>query len=118
VPRKTLSPDALGLLAAQPWPGNVREFANVIQRSVVLLPQQALTAKELGPLLTAEDRPAVEDGDKRSLREARDEFDRRYVLVVLSDCKWNMTEAARSLEIDRTSLYRLMDRLGIKPAGD
>jgi DNA-binding NtrC family response regulator len=115
VPCKTLSRDALSLLTAQPWPGNVREFANVIQRCVVLLRQQALTAKEVGPLLAATDQPAADEGERRSLREARDEFDRKYVLTVLSDCKWSMTEAARVLEVDRTSLYRLMDRLGIRP---
>jgi DNA-binding NtrC family response regulator len=113
VPRKTFAPDALNLLSSQPWPGNVREFANVVQRCVVLLPQAALGARDVAPLITTEQAPAGEETARQSLRAARDEFDRKYVLSVLADCRWNMTEAARILVIDRTSLYRLMDRLGI-----
>ena len=113
VPLKTLAPDALHLLSTQPWPGNVREFANVIQRCVVMLPQSSLGARDIASLITAEQAPAGEDTARQSLRAARDEFDRKYVLSVLADNGWNMTEASRILEIDRTSLYRLMDRLGI-----
>ena len=113
VPLKTLAPDALNLLSTQPWPGNVREFANVIQRCVVMLPQSGLGARDIAPLITAEQAPSGEDTGRQSLRVARDEFDRKYVLSVLADNGWNMTEAARILEIDRTSLYRLMERLGI-----
>ena len=113
VPRKTFAPDAFNLLSSQPWPGNVREFANVVQRCVVLLPQATLGARDVASLITSEQAPTGEETARQSLRAARDEFDRKYVLSVLADCRWNMTEAAHILVIDRTSLYRLMDRLGI-----
>jgi two-component system nitrogen regulation response regulator NtrX len=116
VARRVLSEDALNVLVNQSWPGNIRELANFMQRCVVLLPEQHLTAKEIAPLLAAGCGSPHDDHVGRSLRGARDEFDRTYVMTVLNECAWNMTEAAKVLEIDRTSLYRMMERLGITAA--
>lgn len=116
VPKKALAPDALNLLASQSWPGNVREFANVIQRCVVLLPQPVLTAKDVAPLLVTESGSKICVEGTWALKPARNEFERRHVLAVLAECHWNMTETARMLEIDRTGLYKILDRLDIKPA--
>uniref|UniRef100_A0A7C4CAY4 Sigma-54-dependent Fis family transcriptional regulator n=1 Tax=candidate division WOR-3 bacterium TaxID=2052148 RepID=A0A7C4CAY4_UNCW3 len=112
VPPKTLTEDALRLLASQPWPGNVRELDHAMQRCVVLLQQPVLSARDIQPLLAPVSAPgsAVEG---RSLRAARDEFERQYILKVLADCDWNVTEAARILEVDRTALYRIFERLNI-----
>ncbi len=111
---RTLSDDAVNLLAGQSWPGNVRELANVIQRCVVLLPQNELSAKDIGPLLTTENGSSPEREHLQSLKAARSEFERKHILGVLAGCKWNMTEAARVLELDRTGLYKALERLGIK----
>jgi len=116
VSRKTLAPDAVNLLAAQPWTGNVREFANVMQRCVVLLPQLTLCAKDIAPLLVTESGPKICVEGTRALKAARNEFERRHILAVLSECRWNITEAARVLEIDRTGLYKILDRLDIRAA--
>jgi len=113
VPLKTLTQDALSLLASQPWPGNVREFANAVQRCVVLLRRQKLTAADVVPLLI--DSGAGRVG--RSLKAVREESERRHVLSVLAECGGNMTEAAQVLEIDRTTLYRMMARLGVSGDG-
>ena len=115
VPLKVLTDDAVGLLAAQPWPGNVREFGNVIQRLVVLLPQQTLSSRDIRPLIVAESSPEQPASNGQSLKAARDECERKYILKVLSNCQGNMTEAARILDIDRTTLYRSLERLGVKP---
>ncbi|MCX6841865.1 MAG: sigma-54 dependent transcriptional regulator [candidate division WOR-3 bacterium] len=116
VPLKAMTDDAMGLLAEQPWPGNVREFANVIQRLVVLLPQQTLSARDIRPLIVTEGSPEQSASNGQSLKTARDEFERKHILRVLADCQGNMTEAARILDIDRTTLYRTLERLGVKAA--
>ncbi|HTW91858.1 MAG TPA: sigma-54 dependent transcriptional regulator [bacterium] len=116
VPLKALTDDAIDLLAAQPWPGNVREFGNVIQRLVVLLPQQTLSAHDIRPLVTAETGSEQSASDGQSLKSARDDFERKHILKVLADCQGNITEAARILEIDRTTLYRTLERLGVSTA--
>ena len=115
VPVKTLTPDALDLLADQPWPGNIRELANVIQRCVVLLRRQELSGADISPLLSTCGASAGPVG--RSMKAVRDDSERRHLLSVLSECDWNITEAARVLEVDRTTLYRLMDRLGVEGEG-
>jgi two-component system nitrogen regulation response regulator NtrX len=111
VPLKSLTDDAVSLLAAQHWPGNVREFANVIQRSVVLVPGPTLSASDIEPLLItrAGDVPV-----SRALKDAREEFERRHIMAVLAECRGNVTEAARILDVERTSLYRITERLGLK----
>jgi two-component system, NtrC family, nitrogen regulation response regulator NtrX len=118
VPGKKLTPDAVSLLASRPWAGNVREFANVVQRCVVLLPQPVLTANDIAPLLCTESSSKICVEGTRALKAARNEFERRHVLAVLAECRWNITETARMLEIDRTGLYKILDRLDIKPVAD
>ncbi|MEO0086103.1 MAG: sigma-54 dependent transcriptional regulator [candidate division WOR-3 bacterium] len=113
VPPKSLTDDALRLLDAQPWPGNVRELDHVIQRCVVLLRQPLLSARDIEPLLAPAASPGQAAAESRSLRAARDAFERQHILQVLADCNWNVTEAARILEVDRTALYRIFERLNI-----
>jgi two-component system nitrogen regulation response regulator NtrX len=120
---KSLTDDAVALLAAQAWPGNVRELANAMQRCVVLLQQQVLSAHDIEPLLC---RPCMVTGtvpegglspeSDRSLKTARESFERLHIIRVLSDNAWNVTEAARILGVDRTALYRIFDRLNIPTA--
>ncbi len=116
VPQKSLIDDAVSLLAAQTWPGNVRELANTMKRCVVLLQQQVLSACDIEPLLTRPNNLPIEPHSDRSLRAAREGYERLHVIRVLSDCGWNVTEAARILEVDRTALYRIFDRLNIPTA--
>jgi DNA-binding NtrC family response regulator len=113
VPRKSLTDDAVALLAAQSWPGNVRELSNAIQRCVVLLQQQVLSARDIEPLVSRPAGQTTEPMSDRSLKAVRDTCERQYVLRVLSDCKWKVTEAAEVLGVDRTALYRIFDRLTI-----
>jgi len=117
VPRKTLSHDAVALLMNQAWPGNVREFANVIQRCVVLLPEPELTAKDVEPMLIGRTGQVAAAPSGKSLKAARDEFERQHILAALSECRGNLSEAARVLEVERTSLYRMIERLGLKIPG-
>ncbi len=111
VPLKSLTSDGLALLAAQSWPGNIREFANVIQRSVVLVPGPNISAQDIEPLLITR---TGEGQTSRALKAARDEFERRHITSVLTECRGSVTEAARVLEVERTSLYRIAERLGLK----
>jgi transcriptional regulator of acetoin/glycerol metabolism len=72
-----------------------------------------LSADDIGPLLCQSNHlPSAANSD-RSLKTARESFERLHIVRVLSDCGWNVTEAARILEVDRTALYRIFDRLNI-----
>ena len=104
------------MLISYPWPGNIRELENVIERAVVLSNQ---------PVLTEEDLPAeIRHGAAQEVFHGAsenepflvaetpplEEVKKRYVLRVLGLCKGNVSQAARTLNIDRRSLYRMLVR--------
>jgi DNA-binding NtrC family response regulator len=99
--------DALTALAAYPWPGNVRELQNAIERAVVVGSGDVIRAGDL-PLRVTEV-PANEPGPG-SLAEA----ERAHVRSVLDASGWNITRAARVLDIDRVTLYNKIRKYELK----
>src|SRR5213596_1627979 len=110
-------------LRARPWKGNVRELQNVIEHMVVLLEPGVEIRPEdipsLGEQLTAEG-PGWTPRDvstEEPYYAARDrliaEFELRYLTKLVSRAGGNMSRAARAAAVDRTTLYRLMERHGL-----
>jgi len=107
------TPAALTMLAALPWTGNVDELSATLARAL---------AQVDGPLVRQEDLlPAAPfEGLARrmtpvvSLREARRRFEREYIASVLEQHNWRMSDAARTLGIERANLYRKTRELGIQ----
>jgi two-component system nitrogen regulation response regulator NtrX len=113
-PAKTLSADALAAFLAYDWPGNVRELRNMIERLVIMIPGEVIGADDLPAPLRADEALAGE-ARERSLREARDGFERAYILAELRAQGWNMTRTAERLGIERSHLYRKIKAYGITP---
>ena len=108
--RLALHPEAERALAAHRWPGNVRELENAIERAVVL----ARGAEILPEDLLLEDAPR--DAGARAEGTLQDALDRaaaERIRGALEEAGGQRTEAARALGIDRTTLYRMMKRLGV-----
>jgi DNA-binding NtrC family response regulator len=101
------SPEALEALAAYPWPGNVRELQNAIERAVVVGRNEVVRAEDL-PLRVTQ-APAGGPGPG-SLAEA----ERAHVLSVLDASGWNITRAARVLDVDRVTLYNKIRKYELK----
>ncbi|HEV8440801.1 MAG TPA: sigma-54 dependent transcriptional regulator [Methylomirabilota bacterium] len=100
-----VSPDALDALRDYPWPGNVREFQNVIERLVTLVDGPLIELKDLPLELTLADNRARARGvDGLPLKKACEEFERQMVLRVLERARWNQSEAARVLGLHRNTL--------------
>ncbi len=112
---KRLSPSAMTLLVQYAWPGNVRELRNVIERLVIMVAQEVIQDGDLAPSLRA--RPGAEPGLDwdGTLREARERFERQYLLRWLAECQWNITRAAERMGIERSNLHRKMKAHGIEP---
>jgi two-component system, NtrC family, nitrogen regulation response regulator NtrX len=118
---KVLDPDAMDLLVQHPWPGNVRELRNVMERMVIMVAQEVIRQEDLAPSLRARvfagadgaAGPAPES--EGTLREARDQFEREFILRRLKDTHWNITRAAERLGIERSNLHRKMKGYGIEP---
>jgi DNA-binding NtrC family response regulator len=110
----TMATDAMAKLKAYHWPGNIRELENTIERSSALTRTGVITANDL----EIEPSPSPDQGDRiESLFNGLpsfDELERRYLLHVLEMTGKNRTQAAEILGINRKTLYRMAERLGIQ----
>ncbi len=111
---KTISADALAYFLAYDWPGNVRELRNMVERLVIMTTGEVIGPDDLPAPLRPKEAAAVGDG-QRSLKDARDGFERAYILAELRANDWNMTRTADRLGIERSHLYRKIKAYGITP---
>ena len=111
-PRIEISDDALDLLKQYPWPGNVRELKNVLERVIILNPQVNRIERRHLPMLVHRRREAQRE-DFTTLQEAREAYEREFILRKIDECHGNMSRAAESLGLERSHLYRKMRALGI-----
>jgi len=112
---KTVSGEALGYFLAYDWPGNVRELRNMVERLVIMAPGDVVGADDLPAPLRPKDAAATPEGHERSLRDARDHFERAFIIAELRANDWNMTRTAERLGIERSHLYRKIKAYGITP---
>jgi len=114
---KTISVEALAYFLSYEWPGNVRELRNMVERLVIMTPGDVIGPEALPPPLRPRDPAAtVEDTQReKTLKEAREAFERAYILGELRTHDWNMTRTAEKLGIERSHLYRKLKIYGIAP---
>lgn len=107
-PISHISPEALDILTQYSWPGNVRELRHTIERAVVLSTQPIILPEDL-PKKMLEEVKGKEIQFPEELLPLR-EVERRYVLKVLRETKGNKKKASEILGIDRTTLYRILEK--------
>jgi len=115
-PRVEVSDAAITQLKQYHWPGNVRELRNVIERVLILNPKaQRIEAKHL-PMLVQRTEGRLSNGNREefsTLLQAREAYERDYILKELDRCHGNVTRAAEALGLERSHLYRKMKTLGV-----
>jgi two-component system nitrogen regulation response regulator NtrX len=111
---KAVTPAALTYFMTYDWPGNVRELRNMVERLVIMVPGAAIGAEDLPPPLRPKGEVVV-PGESKTLKEARDGFERAHILAELRAQDWNMTRTAERLGIERSHLYRKIRAYGITP---
>jgi two-component system, NtrC family, response regulator AtoC len=110
-----VSKEAMEFLVNYSWPGNVRELKNVVERMVALSKESIISHKELPIEILLFETPKAEDYfDKVSLRKARDEFEKRFILKMLEKVNWNQTKAAQLLGIHRNALLYKINLFGLR----
>jgi two-component system nitrogen regulation response regulator NtrX len=114
----TFTRKALEILECYPWPGNVRELRNIMERVVIMTPQRRLDVFDLPEaILRRTILTASEPDGAASLQDAREKFERAFILQKLMEHKGSVSHAAQALQIERSNLYRKMRQLGIPYSG-
>ncbi|PKN24032.1 MAG: Fis family transcriptional regulator [Deltaproteobacteria bacterium HGW-Deltaproteobacteria-21] len=102
-------PDVLEVLQNYPYPGNVRELENIVERAVALADEGTIRLKDLPSDLQRLSVKSIEGGGLPSLEEK----EREYIRKVLIETNYQRAQAAKVLKIPRTTLWRKMKRLGL-----
>jgi transcriptional regulator with PAS, ATPase and Fis domain len=111
-----IAKEALDMMMNYDWPGNVRELRNVIERLVALGKEPVISEQRLPlDLLLAGAEKIHDYYDKVSLREARDEFEKQFVMKILEKANWNQTKAAQLLGIHRNALLYKVHSFNLRP---
>jgi transcriptional regulator of acetoin/glycerol metabolism len=128
-----LSPEALEVLAAYDWPGNIRQLRNALRFSIAICEGKIIEARDLPPDLPSSPAPGMAAPAPLPLLEAlphqdqspapphlsaQDDQEQERLRCTLKKNKWNITDASRELCISRSTLYRKMNKFNIIPPND
>ena len=107
---KKITSESLKTLEAYDWPGNIRELRNVIERLVIMTPSDTITPKTL---IVAE--PTRSDYIAfKTLKEARDAFEKAFIIKKLEENNWNISKTAEHLQTERSNLHKKIKAFDIK----
>ncbi|MBB5609616.1 MULTISPECIES: sigma 54-interacting transcriptional regulator [unclassified Janthinobacterium] len=109
-PLNGFAPDALTALVGAPWPGNVRQLFNVVEQVC------ALATAPLVPLTLVQRALRVPSLEALSYNEAKQRFERDYLVQLLRLTDGNVADAARLADRNRTEFYRLLQKYELTPA--
>jgi DNA-binding NtrC family response regulator len=114
-PGSVLTLDVLEGLARHPWPGNVRELRNVLERAVAT----GGVTLDAHPLPSSHGHAVdVTEPFRVGKQRVIEEYERAYVGKLIEECRGNVAEIAQRAGLDRMSVYRMLQRLGLhKPGG-
>ncbi|MDA8412378.1 MAG: sigma-54 dependent transcriptional regulator [Desulfobacteraceae bacterium] len=116
---KQFDPEALEALKRYHWPGNVRELKNIIERIMIMTSGMSITCDDIpdlhgGHAASLPARATLEGALSMStLREAREEFEREYIIQKLEENDWNISRTAEIIELERSNLHRKIKGYGI-----
>lgn len=116
---KAFLPEALDNLQKYSWPGNLRELKNVVERILIVAPGRVISAEDIPSLsgeastgtvhATAQEVPHV----RSALRDAREDFEREFIIQKLEENDWNISRTAELIELERSNLHRKIKSYGI-----
>ncbi len=116
---KKLSPAAVDLLREYSWPGNVRELRNLMERVMIMVPENLIGYEELSGLLGPVEphmgkEEIEEEMSSKGLNEYLAHHEKNFILQTLHAVDGNVAAAGRKLGLDRANLHRRLKKLGIK----
>jgi len=104
-PHLTIDDAALQRMMEYPFPGNIRELENMIERAIVVGNGKKIALKDL---------PFGKDTIDSSI-ESLDDFEKEFIRKILLKYSWNITRTAKALKVDRVTLYNKIRKYDLKP---
>ncbi len=113
---KAFLPDAICRLQRYSWPGNLRELKNVVERLLIMTPGRVLSADDIPRFSGEPEAPLPSMGgalSRSALRDAREEFEREFIIHKLEENDWNISRTAELIDLERSNLHRKIKSYGI-----
>lgn len=101
----TIEPAALRKLEEFPFPGNIRELENMIERAIVVGNGKKITLKDL---------PLGKSAATTTF-ESLSDLEKNHILQILAKYNWNISVTAKALKVDRVTLYNKIKKYDLKP---
>ncbi len=129
-PRRRFSAEALETLKGLPWKGNVRELKNFVDRVLILTEQEDIRPEDLRAVpaagvgvpaqTSAEDGvpPPTASGNDRTLKSFKENAERKFLVHMLRENDWNITQTARLIDTPRSNLYKKIEQYSINRERD
>ena len=108
--KKEITEDAVKMLQKHPWPGNIRELKNVLERLVIMTPSKTIAAADM----FMPESPGSDYFSFSTLRDARDAFEKDFIIKKLDENAWNISKTAEVLDMERSNLHRKIKAYDIK----
>lgn len=114
--RKKITAEAMDLLISYSWPGNVRELKNIVERMVIMTRGLVIEAKDVPEPVQRQPKspPEMSFFDYPLLRDARREFEKRFIMKKLMENDENISKTAEMIGIERSNLHRKIRSYGIE----
>ena len=117
---KVFLPETLEMFHNYDWPGNVRELKNMVERILIMTPSRMISPLDIPDMLrgqvtdTSSYYPRSEGAiTMGTLREAREGFEREFIIQKLEENDWNISRTAEVIELERSNLHRKIKSYGI-----
>jgi len=111
---KRWTPEALEQLASYPFPGNVRELKNIVERAVIMQLEDDIRGVDLLPAASGEEADAEGLFGASTLTEFQERAERAYLVRQLQRHAWNVAATARAIQTPRSNLYKKIEAYGLK----
>ncbi|CAN5951502.1 unnamed protein product [Sphagnum jensenii] len=119
--KREISKEGIQTLEKYAWPGNIRELKNLLERLVILQPpgedaspiSSAELKEHLGDVAYSNDDAQIQSTAGRSLKDAKTDFEREFIIQALRENDWNISKTSQILGIERSYLHRRMKSFGI-----
>ena len=121
--KKVLSREALSVLEAYPWPGNVRELKNLMERLCIMVSSSTIDVDDLPSYIISSGKKlryessVIEQNNLKdsmySLKQAKEDFEKNFILTKLQENDWNITKTAELIGLDRSNLHKKLKSYGV-----